>query len=81
MLFRRGRLSVGSKQGDVTLYYQPFCDGEALMGRSGAPSRIYGLVAVNECPTLDAVMQRQGWGAHCCGRRGTARRKGGPPVW
>ena len=28
MLFRWGRLSVSSKQGDVTLYYQAFQDGE-----------------------------------------------------
>ena len=48
MLFRRGRLSIGSKQGDVTLSYQPFCDGEVLMGKASAPSRIYGLIAVNE---------------------------------
>ena len=48
MLFWRGRLSVSSKQGDVTLYYQPFWDGEVLMGKAGAPSRIYGLIAVNE---------------------------------
>lgn len=32
MLFWRGRLSVSSKQGDLTLYYQPFWDGEALRG-------------------------------------------------
>jgi hypothetical protein len=30
VLFWRGRLSVSSKQGDVTLYYQPFWDGEVL---------------------------------------------------
>jgi hypothetical protein len=48
VLFRWGRLSIGSKQGDVTLCYQPFCDGEVLMGKASAPSRIYGLIAVNE---------------------------------
>ncbi len=47
MLFRRGWLSVSSKQGDVTLYYQPFWDGEVLMGKACAHSRIYGLIAVN----------------------------------
>ncbi len=46
--FWRGRLSVSSKQGDVSLYYQTFWDGEVLMGKAGAPSRIYGFIGVNE---------------------------------
>jgi hypothetical protein len=41
VLFRRSRLSVSSNQGDVMLYYPPSWDGEVLMGKAGAPSRIY----------------------------------------
>jgi hypothetical protein len=48
VLFRWGRLSVGSKQGDVTRYYQPFRDGEALMGKAGAFIQGHGLIAANK---------------------------------
>jgi hypothetical protein len=48
VLFWRGRVSVSSKQGDVTLYLPAFGYGRYGSEKTGAASRIQGLIAVNE---------------------------------
>jgi hypothetical protein len=48
VLFWRGRLSVSSRQGDVTLYLPAFRVREVWSEKTGAASRIQGLIAVNE---------------------------------